>query len=336
MKVFMIGGTGLLGSEAAQELIARGHQVSSIALPPMPTGAQKVEGMELTFGNYLEMRDDELAACMRGCDGVVFAAGVDERVEGPAPIYDLYRRYNIDPLRRCLQVAQRVGVRHVAICGSYFAHFAKIWPEKHLTQTHPYIRSRVDQEQMALSFAHDGMDVAVLELPYIFGAQPGRKPVWMFLTQMIRSSKGQVFYPRGGTAMVTTRQVGQALADALERTHGGVAWPIGWDNMTWEQMLAIFMRHMGLQKKVVTIPDWLYAAGSLSVVADQRRRGIQGGLDMARFAPVMCAQTYIDKSLGCVPLGVREDDIDEAIGESVRLCMQIENGEVQAQGMRGE
>lgn len=34
MNVFMIGGTGLLGSAAAAELIARGHQVKSIALPP--------------------------------------------------------------------------------------------------------------------------------------------------------------------------------------------------------------------------------------------------------------------------------------------------------------
>ena len=39
MKVFMIGGTGLLGSEAARELIRRGHEVSSLALPPLPTGA---------------------------------------------------------------------------------------------------------------------------------------------------------------------------------------------------------------------------------------------------------------------------------------------------------
>ena len=39
MKVFMIGGTGLLGSEAAKELIARGHEVTSIALPPLPQGA---------------------------------------------------------------------------------------------------------------------------------------------------------------------------------------------------------------------------------------------------------------------------------------------------------
>ncbi len=46
MKVFMIGGTGLLGSEAAKELIARGHQVVSMALPPLPEGAVLRSGLE--------------------------------------------------------------------------------------------------------------------------------------------------------------------------------------------------------------------------------------------------------------------------------------------------
>lgn len=39
MKVFMIGGTSLLGSEAAKVLISRGHEVTAMALPPMPEGA---------------------------------------------------------------------------------------------------------------------------------------------------------------------------------------------------------------------------------------------------------------------------------------------------------
>ena len=38
MKIFMIGGTGLLGCEAATTLIKRGHQVKSVALPPLPEG----------------------------------------------------------------------------------------------------------------------------------------------------------------------------------------------------------------------------------------------------------------------------------------------------------
>ena len=45
MKIFMIGGTGLLGSQGAKELIERGHHVSSIALPPLPSGGGKASDL---------------------------------------------------------------------------------------------------------------------------------------------------------------------------------------------------------------------------------------------------------------------------------------------------
>ncbi|WP_455267166.1 hypothetical protein [Ruminococcus sp.] len=83
MKIFMIGGTGLLGSEAAKVLISRGHEVTAMALPPLPDGAILPTEMKIEYGNYLEMSDDELCKHLTGCDGFVFAAGVDERVEGP-------------------------------------------------------------------------------------------------------------------------------------------------------------------------------------------------------------------------------------------------------------
>ena len=226
MKVFIIGGTGLLGSEAAKELIARGHEVSSLALPPLPTGAVLPPEMQLEFGNYLEMSDEELKAHLTGCEGFVFAAGVDERVEGPAPIYDLYKKYNIDPVKRLLALCRECGVQHVAICGSYFSYAAKKWPEKELTKWHPYIRSRIDQEEAAMAFAKD-MDVAVLELPYIFGTQPGRKPVWVFLVENVMSMKAATLYPRGGSTMVTVHQVAEAIAGAIERNRGGIATPSG-------------------------------------------------------------------------------------------------------------
>ena len=60
MKVFMIGGTGLLGSEAAKVLISRGHEVTAMALPPLPEGAVLPPEMKIEYGNYLEMSDDEL------------------------------------------------------------------------------------------------------------------------------------------------------------------------------------------------------------------------------------------------------------------------------------
>ena len=338
MKIFMIGGTGLLGSEAARELIRRGHEVSSIALPPLPKGAVLPPEMKIEYGNYLEMTDEEIRKHFKGCEGFVFAAGVDERVEGPAPIYDLFKKYNIDPLKRLLKIAKECGVKHVVILGSYFSYFAKEWKNLNLTKYHPYIRSRIDQEEVAMSFAGKDFDVAVLELPYIFGTQPGRKPVWVFLVESIRSMKNATLWPKGGSAMVTVKQVGQAIAGAIERNKGGKCYPIGYYNLTWKEMLVICHKHLGCpDKKIKTIPDWMYAIGGWQIKKKQKKEGKQGGLDMVKFTKLQCSNQFIDKSLGCDFLGVREDDIDAAIGDSIRLCVDIlDNKAKDIVAMKGE
>lgn len=337
MKVFMIGGTGLLGSEAAKELIARGHEVRSIALPPLPTGAVLPPEMKLEFGNYLEMTDEELKKHLTGCEGFVFAAGVDERVEGPAPIYELYRKYNIDPVKRLLTLCRECSVKHAVICGSYFSYAAKKWPEKELTKWHPYIKSRIDQENVAMSFAGDDLDVAVLELPYIFGTQPGRRPVWVFLVEQVMSMKGVTMYPKGGSTMVTVHQVGQAIAGALERNKGGRCYPIGYYNMTWVELLKIVHKYLDCpEKKIITIPNWMYAIGGKKLMKEQAKKGIQGGLNMVKFTDIMCSNLFISKQEGCAELGVTADDIDGAIGDSILLCKDVIENKTAVLGMKGE
>lgn len=337
MKVCIVGGTGLLGSEAARELIKKGHHVLSLALPPVPEGAPLPPEMELKLGNYMQMADKELRSLLAGCGGLIFAAGVDERLEGPPPIYEMFKKYNITPLERLLRLAKEEGVQSAVICGSYFSYFDKLWPEKQLSRWHPYIRSRRDQEQMALSFAGQGFHVALLELPYIFGAQPGRKPVWVFLVEMLQGMKKATLYPKGGTTMLTARQVGQALAGALERNRGGNCFPIGYYNMTWREMLTMFHKHMGCtDKKIITIPKWLFRMGSKQLVAKQRSAGHEGGLNMQKFADLQCSNLFIDKSQGCELLGVEPDDIDAAIGESVRLSLAILSGKEKTVEMKGE
>ena len=337
MKVLMIGGTGLLGSQAARELISRGHSVHSIALPPLPEGALLPPEMTLTLKNSNDMTDEELKSLFKGMDGFIFAAGVDERIEGPSPIYDFFKKYNITPLERFLRLAKESGVKHAVIAGSYFSYFAKKWPEMELSRWHPYIRSRLDQEAMAFSFADENFDVSVLELPYIFGAQKGRKPVWVFLVEMLRGMKGAVLYPRGGTAMVTVRQVGEAFAGALERGHGANAYPIGWFNMTWKQMISVMHRFMGTPKKpIITIPTWLFAAGAKQIEAKQRSAGTEGGLLMEKFVDLQTKNQFIDRSEACVPLGVTDDDIESAIGESVTLSMEVIEQKAKVIDMKGE
>lgn len=338
MKICIIGGTGLLGSQGAKELISRGHQVKAIALPPLPQGAVLPPELEIEYGNYLEMSDEEIAKMFSGCEGFVFAAGVDERVEGPAPIYDLYKKYNIDPIYRLLKIAKECGIKHTVVLGSYFSYFAKARPQMKLTEYHPYIRSRIGQEKAAMSFAGDDFSVAVLELPYIFGTQPGRKPVWVFLVESIRKMPGVTMWPKGGSTMVTVKQVGQAIAGAIERNKGGNCYPIGYYNLTWKEMLKICHKYLGCpNKKIITIPNWMYAMAGKNLVKQQKKQGIQGGLEMVKFTELQCSNQFIDKELGSVPLGVEPDDIDAAIGDSIKLCVDILDGKAKnIVAMKGE
>jgi len=337
MNVFMIGGTGLIGSEAARLLIKNGHQVSSLALPPLPNGENLPKEMKLTLANYMDLSDENIKNLMKDCDSFVFAAGVDERIEGTKPIYDFYAKYNIIPLERMMKIAKEVGIKHVVILGSYFSYFAREWKELKLYENHPYIRSRVDQANMALSYASKKMSVSILELPYIFGTQPGRKPVWTFLIEQIMQMKKATFYPNGGTTMVTVKQVAQCIYGALEKGDGGHNYPIGYYNMSWKEMLKIFHEYMGVpEKRIIIIPKFLYRLGMKRKVKEFKDKGIESGLDLMKLVEIMTRKAYIDQSFIIDSFNVEPDDIKNAIGQSVTASLDFLNGNSDFIDMKGE
>lgn len=339
MKVFMIGGTGLLGCEAARIFLERGHEVKSVALPPLPEGAPIPEAMELEFCNIYEKSDEEIKAMLEGYDCFVFAAGIDERVEFPAPVYDAYYKYNIAPLKRILPICKEVGMKNAVILGSYFSYLAKQRPEMKLTEKHPYIRSRIDQEEAAFSFADENFDVSVLELPYIFGTQPGRKPVWVILIEQIKMMDKLpcTMYPGGGTAMLTVRQVGQVIVGAAEKSKGAKAWPISMYNQAWKEFLKIVYaaRGMGNNRKIISIPPWMMRMGLGGVKKEYAAKGIESGLDVDGLADIMDINLFIDRKYA-VELGATEDDINAAITDSIKVSQAVYDGKAKLLGMKGE
>ena len=339
MKVFMIGGTGLLGCEAARIFIERGHQVKSVALPPLPEGAPIPEEMELEFCNLYEKNDEEIKAMMEGYDCFVFAAGIDERVEFPAPVYDAYYKYNIAPLERILPLCKEVGMKNAVVLGSYFSYAAKQYPEMKLTEKHPYIRSRIAQEEVAFSFADENFDVAVLELPYIFGTQPGRKPVWVILIEQIKMMDKLpcTMYPAGGTAMLTVRQVGEVIVGAAEKSKGAKAWPISMYNMDWKKFLKIVYaaRGMGNNRKIISIPPWMMRMGLGGVKKEYAAKGIESGIDVDGLADIMDINLFIDRKYS-VELGATEDDIESAITDSIKVSQAVFDGTAKLLEMKGE
>jgi nucleoside-diphosphate-sugar epimerase len=244
-----------------------------------------------------------------GCEGFVFAAGLD-----------------MAELERRLRLAKESGVKNAVICGSYFCWLDKKWPKLELTRWHPYIRSHVEQEKMALSFADENFNVAVLELPCVFGTKNGIEPVWTVLVKELREMKGVTMYTKGGTAMITKKQAAQAIAGALEKTEGAKSWPIGYYNMPWNEFLQLVQANMGLVgRKVITVPNWLFNVG---IRTTGRENIIERGICLAKLSDLLSADCYVDKLHGSFTLGVEDDDIEKEISQTIRLSVDCLDGKV--------
>ena len=339
MKVFMIGGTGLLGSEAAKIFIEKGHSVKTLALPPLPEGAPIPEEMEIIFQNVNLLSDDELKELMKDCDTLVYAAGVDERAEFPAPVYDAYYKFNIAPLKRLMPMAKELGYKNCVVCNSYFTYLARTRPDMQLEKYHPYIRSRVDQENYALSLGDENFHVGVLELPYIFGTQPGRAPVWTILIEQLHrmDSLPCTLYPAGGTAMLTARQVGEAIVGAAAQPQTR-AWPISCYNMKWTEFLKIVYeaRGMGSNRKVISVAPWMMALGMFGPNKEYKEKNVQPGINPFKLPEIMDLCLYMDTDYCFKDLGVTQDDIKAAIFDSIKVSVDVAEKGVKLLDMKGE
>lgn len=318
-KVLMIGGTGFLGYYAIRELLKLNYEVTILALPPLPAEGLFPPEVKITLADMNKLTDDEVGALLKGQDAVVYAAGADDRVVPKAPAYPFFYKHNVEATRRLIGIAKNAGVKKGVVLGSYFAYFAREWPQLELTKHHPYIRSRVEQEEAAITAGGSEMEVMILELPYIFGSMPGRTPIWKPLINYIRST-GILFYTRGGTNCITVEDVGAAIAGAVERGRGGQRYVIGGQNLTWVDLLGKLSRLTGKEKKVVTLPNGLVTVGTVFVKLIHWLEGKQSGLDPIQLVKLQTANTFFDASIAQKELGFGTGNLDEALQRTVKAC----------------
>ena len=320
MDVLLIGGTGFIGYHAVHELRRRGHGVAVLALPPVPPEDLLPPEVPVTLADLDALPDDAVRALLRGCDAVVYAAGADDRVVPKAPADAFFERANVRPSARLFALARAAGVKRGVLLSSYFCTFDRLWPEMRLSAHHPYIRSRQAQAQQALQAAGPDLDLMILELPYIFGATPGRVPLWAPLIRYARSPF-PLFYPKGGTNMIAVQHVAEATAGALERGRGGERYVVGDENLTWAEWLGRLSRLAGRPRRVITLPTTLVRLALWGVRLYHRLQGREGGLDPVAFAALQTRHTFFDPEPSRRALGYGRGGLDEALAETVRACL---------------
>lgn len=265
MRVFLTGGSGLLGSHVAERLREDGHEV--VALQRASSDSAHLEGLGCTVVEG-DVRDDAavLAPLMAGCTHVVhsaalvYAGGTWPRV----------RAVNVDGARHVLEAAARAGMTHAVHCSSVAAYGSAEGPVDENTPLDApipaadlYARSKRESEHVArrVETSH-GLPVTVLRPAAIYGehdrllsvriAKVLAWPVAFLL------GEGQNTLPT-----VYAGNVADAVVLALEAGRGGTTYDVGSDHpLTQRQLMEGMARGLGRSPTLVPLPAGLVRGGA--------------------------------------------------------------------------
>jgi nucleoside-diphosphate-sugar epimerase len=280
-KVFIAGGTGFLGYYSALLFLKQGCEVATIALPEeIDLDAWYPSEIDVRFGNLFEQSEDEIFALLKEiqADTFVYALGPDDRTTPKAPSYDFFHLRLVEHCLKICRAAKRAGVKRCIVLNSYFTHFDRL-QNGALSKVHPYIRCRAEQAAAIDSLGEDGIfDVMMMELPYIFGAMPGRMPIWKSIF-LDRFAKLPAFYfPDGGTAAVHVTGVAEAIVAAAYNGTNGGKYPVVSENIRYRDMIGYMLASAGINKKFVKMPLWLCALSGMLIIVEEKVKGLQSGL----------------------------------------------------------
>ncbi|MEV0676161.1 NAD(P)H-binding protein [Actinosynnema sp. NPDC050436] len=299
MRILVVGASGLVGQHVVAELRRRGHAATTAA-------RSRRDGLDHVL-DATTAAVAELRPLLAGHDGVVFAAGVDDRETPRRPAYPAFHRGNVVPVERLFTAAREEGLSRGVVLGSYYTHFHREHPEWRLAALHPYLRSRVEQARAAREAA--GFPVAVLELPFVFGRAGDRVPNWAGPLGRWARSGWPLVAPPGGSAATSASRVAEVAVTALERASGADL-PVADENMTWHGMFSRVADAVGRPRRVRRLHPAALRAALRLFGAVGRLSGREPGLDPAHVDRLLTRELF----LGVGEPGVLDQAVRETFG----------------------
>jgi dihydroflavonol-4-reductase len=256
MNVFLTGATGFVGSHVARAFAAQGATLRLLVRPS--SRLDNLEGLSAETVTGDLRNPDSFRSALADCEVLVHVAA-DYRlwVRDPQVMYAA----NVDGTRNLLALAREVGVARVVYTSSVatmgFREDGTIVDESTPVSLDDmighYKRSKYLAEQEAITAAHDGQQVIVLNPTTPIGANdikptPTGQIVVDFLNRKFPA------YVDTGLNLVDVAEVARMHVAALERGHPGERYILGGENLSLKQILDKMSAITGIPSPTMKVP----------------------------------------------------------------------------------
>lgn len=313
-KTMVVGGTGYTGYHAVKELLRNGHEVSVVGRSP---NRNLPSDVMFHRGDVSALQHTDWVSILDGHEALVFAAGVDSRVQVPRPSNSYFQDRNVGDVCRLMGAAGQVGITSAVIYGSYLCTLNRERPELKLPGRHPYIASRVDQAVEARKAVGPGCSVAVLEIPYVFGTTPGRPNQFEYLVPWLSGeTRLPLMAPPGGTALASAAAIGTATCTALTSRLDG-NYPVAQANLTWTALVSYLAHGAGHPNpdEIRDLPAPVMQRIMRLNGFKESLQGVDSGLDYDHYGELYTTEMFVPTCLA--ELGIDDADVDSALRETV-------------------
>jgi nucleoside-diphosphate-sugar epimerase len=308
MDVFVTGGSGYIGRNLIDALVARGDHVRALARSAEAAAAVSARGADVVSGEILD--ESPLVEGMRGCDVVVHSAAL---LGGPRD-ETLYFRTNVGGTDAVLRAAERAGVPRL-VHVSTEAVLADGHPLRNVDETRPYPRRHIRPygitkaiaEQHVLAADSERLAAVVVRPRFVWG----RDDSTLLPRFAAAARSGQLVWFAGGRYRTSTTHVANAAAGiiaAMERGRGGqVYFTTDGEPVVFREFITAMLATQGIAapSRSVPLPAVRAAATLMSRWAALTRARDEPLLTPAALALVGREMTVSDakarRELGYVP-----------------------------------
>lgn len=324
-KVFVVGGAGFLGYHTCFELADRGYDVTCLAMPKEEVDPALEAKVSLLRADIDSIDNKELSDMLAGHDVLVYAAGPDDRVEIAPGIKasEFFETNLVQRTERVARAAKNQGIRKLIIFGSYFSYInnhglagIKIGQ---LAAHHPYVKARVDQTERCFNMGDEDFEVAILNIPYVFGTAPNKEPIWKHVFVDRFDAAPKIYFGNGGTTLISAKKIAYSVAQAIEHAKHGDELPVGSADMKFNPMIEQLLKAAEIDKPVGSLPNWLLRLGMKSQWKIMKKENLDSGLDLRYLADdILKREFYVDYKAtdDKLQMGDYVDDVDGAIAET--------------------